>query len=207
MSPQFSAGQSVATARILLAVIRHILESVMRESEDAVVKITDSLNNLSDLSSSQRELVSQALEAFYHSGQSENFKQEINDSASAILDAAVQGDFAKVNEIGSQPSYTAQASRTKSLHDSLQDVIAKSETLNDTIMPLLISLQFQDKLKQQLVGVLRALELFIERDTVAVDAEINFDEFWEQVQKGFNVVETRNAVLRIVKAHLVGKAA
>jgi hypothetical protein len=203
---QFSTGQSVAIARILLSVIRHVIESVMKESEDAVIRITESLNNLSDLSTTQKQRVTEALESFYQSAQSDDFKRALNESATAILDAAAQGDFAKADAIGDSPAYSLHAGRTKALHDALQDVIHTSESLSDTIMPLLISLQFQDKLKQQLVGVLRALELFMARDTVVVEAEVDFDEFWEKVQKGFNVVDTRNAVLRIVKQHMLDKA-
>ena len=203
---QFNAGQSVAIARILLSVIRHVIESVMKESEDAVIRITESLNNLSDLSSNQKQRVTEALEAFYQTIQSDDFKRALSESATAILDAAAQGNFAKANTIGDSTADGLHAGRTKALYDALQDVIHTSDSLSDTIMPLLISLQFQDKLKQQLVGVLRALELFMARDTVVVEAQVNFDEFWEKVQKGFNVVDTRNAVLRIVKQHMLDKA-
>jgi hypothetical protein len=52
---QFSAGQSVATARILLLVVKAVLDSVMKESEEAVMKVTVALNNMSELSESQRK--------------------------------------------------------------------------------------------------------------------------------------------------------
>jgi TnpA family transposase len=204
---QFTAGQSVATARILFLVIRAVLESVMQESEDAVNKITVSLDNMSQLSQEQRKKLSDAIEGFYHGTQSEEFKKSLNDAATAIMDAASTGDFKTVDAIADSSTYQDQKNRTKILHDNLQEVMESSDSLQDTIMPLLISLQFQDKLKQQLVGVGRALELFMARDTVVVDGTINFDDFWEKVQKGFNVVETRNTVLRIVKEYLASQKA
>lgn len=201
--PQFTAGQSVATARILFLVIRAVLESVMQESEEAVNKITVSLDNMSQLSQEQRQKLTEALESFYHGTQSEEFKTSLNKAATAIMDAAASGDFKTVDSIANSSIYQDQKNRTKILHDNLQAVMESSDSLNELIMPLLISLQFQDKLKQQLVGVGRALELFMARDTlVVVDGSLTFDDFWEKVQKGFNVIETRNAVLRIVKDYL-----
>lgn len=205
---QFSANQSVANARILLLVIQSVLESVMKESEEAVMKVTEALNNMSELTESQRKRLSESLEDFYAGSQAEDLKQSLNDSATAIMDAARSGDMASVESIGNSPQYQRQKTKTKTLHDNLQEFMSSSESMGETIMPLLISLQFQDKLKQQLVGVMRALELFIQHDTVVInDTDINFDDFWTKVQKGFNVVETRNAILQIVKKSISGKSA
>ena len=205
---QFSANQSVANARILLLVIQSVLESVMKESEEAVMKVTEALNNMSELTESQRKRLSESLEDFYAGSQAEDLKQSLNDSATAIMDAARSGDMASVESIGNSPQYQRQKTKTKTLHDNLQEFMSSSESMGETIMPLLISLQFQDKLKQQLVGVMRALELFIQHDTVVInDTDINFDDFWTKVQKGFNVVETRNAILQIVKKSVTGKSA
>ena len=204
---QFSAGESVATARILLLVVKAVLDSVMTESEQAVTKVTEALSNMSDLSESQRRRLSESLEDFYHSPQGEDLKKSLNDSATAIMNAAMSGDLASVNSIGNSAAYQNQKHKTKKLHDNLQELLSSSESMGDSIMPLLISLQFQDKMKQQLVGVVRALELFLSHDTVVVDAAIDFDDFWTAVQKGFNVVETRNTILKIVKGAIDGKAA
>lgn len=203
---RFSAPQSVATARILLQIIRHVLDSVVLESEDAVTKITEALNNMSELSDAQRRNLSAALEDFYHDSQAEGFKQELNLKATEIMEAAAEGDFARVDAIGNSSEYQSQKQRTKRLHDHLQELIESSSAMSETIFPLLISLQFQDKMKQELVGLTRALELFLSRDTISVEVELDFDEFWEKIHKGFNVVETRNAVLSIVQSGLNGKA-
>ncbi len=204
---QFSAGQSVATARILLQVVKHVLHSVMEESEQAVTQITDSLNSMSELSESQRQRLSVALEDFYHGTQGEGFKTELNKHATQIMEAAAKGNYEEVDKIGDSEHYKKQKEKTKALHDNLQDLIESSEEFSEAIFPLLISLQFQDKMKQELMGVTKALELFLEKDTIVVEEDLDFDEFWEAVQKGFNVVETRNSVLNIVKEALSGSAA
>lgn len=204
---QLTAGESVATARILFHVIRGVLDSVMKESEDAVMKITESLNNLSELSETQKRRINEAIDIYYQGEQAESLQNSLNASASAIMDAAAKGDMARVNEIGDSEDYISQRDRTLQFHESLQEVVQSSEQLADLLMPLIISLQFQDKMKQQLVGVLRALELFMARDTVVVEGNVNFDEFWTQVQKSFNVVETRNLVLRVVKSFMTKQSA
>lgn len=204
---QFTGNQSIATARILLQVVKYVLDQIVAESESAVAQVTEQLNNMSELTTAQRASLASALEDFYHGAQGSDFKDELNTKASEILEAASAGDFAKVNEIGDSADYVQKKTKTKNLHDSLQDLIDSSDQLSENIFPLLIALQFQDKMKQELMGVLAALELFLQHDRTVVELDGDFDEFWDKVRKGFNVVETRNAVLKIVKDCLAGKVA
>lgn len=81
--------------------------------------------------------------------------------------------------------------------ERLQELMKSNSELADVLMPIIVSLQFQDRLRQELESLLKAFTRFTEeasKDDPAL-AE-NPEPFWIEVAKGFTNIESREVVLK-----------
>lgn len=194
------AAERDATSHALVVVTKKVLEKVIKESEQAVLEVTEKLQGMSSLTESQKEMLSGALMSFYESDEGDDIKRILNDNAQAMVDAAERGDFAAVDALSMSDDYQHARKATKKLHDTLQNVTTSDAALNDYIMPVLVALQFQDNVRQELEALIRCTEDYFEEFRLAETVRQKMNEgtvaFWRRLSKHFTNIEARDLVLR-----------
>lgn|GEM_PF-5569244 len=203
MGPGRGAMGALAASNTLVVVVKRILEKVIKASEAAVLDITEKLQGMSTLTETQKAALSGALESFYDTEEDDGLKKLLNESATAMMEAAQRGDFAEVDRIASSENYDKARKATKKLHDSLQLVTTSDAALNEYIMPVLVALQFQDNLRQELEGIISCLHSYFlyfaeagVSEAVAPYADDPSRDFWRSLAKNFTNIEARAIVLR-----------
>jgi hypothetical protein len=194
------AAERDATSHALVVVTKKVLEKVIKESELAVLEVTEKLQGMSSLTEQQKEMLSGAMVSFYQSDEGDDIKRILNDNAQAMVDAAERGDFAAVDALASADDYQHARKATKKLHDTLQNVTTSDAALNDYIMPVLVALQFQDNVRQELEALIRCTEDYFQEFHIAesVRQQMNPEtvSFWRRLSKHFTNIEARDLVLK-----------
>ncbi len=188
------------TSHTLVVVMKKVLEKTIKASEQAVLEVTEKLQGMSQLTESQKEMLSGALVSLYESEEGEQIKRVLNDNAQAMVDAAERGDMDEVTRLSAAPSYQHARKATKRLHDTLQNVTTSDQALNDYIMPVLVALQFQDNVRQELEGLIKCMEDYFQEFRLAAEVRVRLDtttvEFWTRLSRHFTNIEARQLVLR-----------
>ena len=194
------AAERESTSHALVVVTKKVLEKVIKESEIAVLEVTEKLQGMSSLTEQQKEMLSGAMVSFYQTDEGEDIKRILNDNAQAMVDAAERGDFAAVDALASADDYQHARKATKKLHDTLQNVTTSDAALNDYIMPVLVALQFQDNVRQELEALIRCTEDYLHEfriaETVRQKMSPETVSFWRRLAKHFTNIQARHLVLK-----------
>ena len=196
----FGSDQSaLQTSQLLVVIMKKLLERVVMASETAVMEVTEKLQGMTVLTETQKEQLSSALVSFYSSDEGEEMKKLLNDGASAMFDAASTGDFASVDRLSKSPEYQSARLASKKLHDTLQNFTTSDVTLNEYIMPVLVSLQYQDNMRQEIEGIIKSMEqyfaIFAPQALTVAETSQELSDFWKKLSKNFNNIEARKIVL------------
>ncbi|WP_186646567.1 hypothetical protein [Fluviispira vulneris] len=95
------------------------------------------------------------------------------------------------------------------IHESLQeselrrtilDMKEKNSHLMEIVGPIIMLLQFQDRMSQELNGLLNSLKNIIEyiKTSANTNLPVPNDEFWVETSKNFTNYESRNLFLKII---------
>lgn len=199
--PAVSADTASSFTNQLLLVLSAVIGGVIRRSEEAVMQITERVQAISTLSENQRKALSGALESYYEASGADALKDTLNDQATRILEAAQAGDLDEVERLSSNKSYVEARHASKKLHDTLQSMTSGNGSLDETIMPVLVALQFQDSIRQELESILQGVEDFfrlVESQSAGADSTpiSSRVDFWKQLAKHFKNIETRKLIHR-----------
>jgi hypothetical protein len=187
------------TSQMLVVIMKRLLEKIVQSSEAAVTDVTEKLQGMTVLNEQQKEQLSGALVSFYGSEEGEDVKRILNENASAMFDAVSQGDMAKADSISKQPEYASARLASKRLHDTLQNFTTNDVALNEYIMPVLVSLQYQDNMRQEIEGIIKSMEqyfaVFTPVPTAIEGSSEEVENFWKKVAKNFNNIDARRVIL------------
>jgi hypothetical protein len=200
MSQAFGEN-ALQTSQILVVIMKKLLERIVQASETAVTEVTEKLQGMSMLTETQKEQLSSAMVSFYASEEGDDMKKLLNDNASAMFEAATNGDFASVDRLSSSPEYEKARIGSKKMHDTLQSFTTSDAALNEYIMPVLVSLQYQDNMRQEIEGIIKSMEayfsMFVPSTPLMGGASVELVDFWKKISKYFNNIEARNIVLNV----------
>jgi uncharacterized membrane protein YheB (UPF0754 family) len=186
-------------SQTLVRIVKAMLTRVIQSSEEAVVEITEKIQSISTLSETQKDGLSEALEHFYHANDNSTLKQTLNDNATKIMNAAMSGDMGEVERIANDPEYNKARLATKCLHDRLQQIIADNQTMNEYIMPVILALQFQDRVRQELESINKSFEDyfdFVDNLVQIVFAVEPTKNFWKKIAQNFTNLDARTLILK-----------
>jgi hypothetical protein len=186
-------------SQTLVRIVKAMLMRVIQSSETAVIEITEKIQGISTLSETQKNGLSEALEHFYNANDNISLKQTLNENATKIMNAAMSGDMVEVERIASNPEYDKARLATKCLHDRLQQIIADNQTMNEYIMPVILALQFQDRVRQELESINKSFEDYF--DFVDQLVHIVFEveptkNFWKKIAQNFTNLDARTVILK-----------
>lgn len=195
-----SLVQANVISRKLVSLTKVILENVLRSSEEAVLQISEKIQGMGSLTEEQKSNLRDAFEGYYHGSEGEEMKRVLNETASKIADAAAEGNLEEIERLSSDPAYQAASKGTKKLHDALQVYLHGEDAMSEYIMPTLISLQFHDRMRQDIEALMKTYDsyfAFVIQSVGSAAAESEpSEQFWHSVAKNFTSIEAREVVLK-----------
>lgn len=189
-----------AISLTLVEIVKKILRNVMDSSEQAVMQIGEKIQGMSSLTEDQKRNIRDAFEGIYQSEDEDELKKMLNDYATRIADATANGDLEEVERLSSDPKYKEASKTTKRLHDAMQQFLHGSDGTNEYIMPALITLQFHDRMRQDVEALIKSFDRYFEYFQTSYPGETAFAEpardFWIEIAHFFTSIEARERVLK-----------
>jgi hypothetical protein len=188
--------QYVSISRTLIIIVSEILRKSIKDSEKAVCDIMEKMQFLSNISEKQKNLLDSALVEYYRDSDNDELKSTLKDAADAIFEAAVAGDFDKINEVSNDEKYVRARKATKQLHDQLQ-VISQDTTMDSSLMPVMMALQFHDKMRQELESIIKCFDnycAYVYQVAPNSPPTEPHEGFWQRTLALFTNVEAREIV-------------
>lgn len=196
----------VSIARDLIEITDKILKEVVRDTEQAAIEIGDKIQEISYLTSEQTDTLRNIMESIHTQGtlEHEEIEQDVKDTASfvdQIFERAQEGNFEEACRIGDDPKYRKLKQKTGKLVKQLEQLTEQDKHLAEIVAPVLMALQFQDRIRQSLENVIKTFNVFF-----SIMSSIRHEKlpegfassFWEQVENQFTSNKDRNVVRRIV---------
>jgi len=196
----------VSIARDLIEITDKILKEVVRDTEDAAIEIGGKIQEISYLTSEQAGTLKNIMESIHTQGTVEHgeIEQDVKDTASfvdQIFEKAQEGNFEEACRIGDDPQYKKLKQKTGMLVKQLEQLTEQDKHLAEVVAPVVVALQFQDRMRQSLENVIKTFNVFF-----SIMSSIRHEKlpegfansFWEQVESQFTSNKDRNVVRRIV---------
>lgn len=121
-------------------------------------------------------------------------EESVNQIQNQVLALTTLSEFQKEKISG--VTRDGEARLPSDVYTELIELMHSNSELAGVLMPIITSLQFQDRLRQELESLSSTVDAVFSEETTDAAGESEFEEFWRACARKFTNIESRKEVLK-----------